>query len=222
MSRELIVTEDGSHSILHTEMKETYHSVHGAIQESKYVFIEMGLVHLFSRNERADVNILEIGFGTGLNALLSAQAAADLQITVRYATVEAYPLAREVWSKLNYPETLGDSALFEDLHSTPWESEHLLRPNFIFKKYYSTLQDINLLPQSFNLIFYDAFAPAKQPEMWIREMLAKVTDSLDAGGVLVTYCAKGQVKRDLVSLGLSVETLPGPPGKKEMVRASKI
>lgn len=221
MGRELIVTKDGSHSLLNTELNETYHSVHGAVQESRYVFVEKGLVHLLSNNGLAEVNILEIGFGTGLNALLSAQAAIELQIKLNYATVEAYPLSREVWSQLNYTDVLGDAAFFEDLHERSWDCEHPLRPNFFLKKYYASLQEIKFLPKSFNLIYYDAFAPSKQPEMWTRDILEKVTEALDHKGVFVTYCARGQLKRDLVSLGLSVETLPGPPGKKEMVRASK-
>jgi tRNA U34 5-methylaminomethyl-2-thiouridine-forming methyltransferase MnmC len=221
VGRELIVTKDGSHSLLHTELNETYHSVHGAIQESRHVFIDNGLSYVISCNGLADVNVLEIGFGTGLNALLSAQAAAQFQIKLNYATIEAFPLAREVWSKLNYTETLGDPALFESLHEVSWELEHAILPNFLLKKYYATLQEIKFLPGTFDLVYYDAFAPAKQPEMWTRDLLEKVVAAMRQKGVLVTYCARGQFKRDLASLGMKVETLPGPPGKKEMVRATK-
>lgn len=221
MGRELIVTKDGSHSLLHTELNETYHSVHGAIQESRHVFIDKGLSHILSHNGLADVNILEVGFGTGLNALLSAQAAAHFQVRLNYATIEAFPIAREVWSKLNYTDTLGDAALFETLHEASWEIEHTVLPNFLLKKYYATLQEVKLLPEAFDLIYYDAFAPAKQPEMWTHDILEKVAGTMRSNGVLVTYCARGQLKRDLVALGLKVETLPGPPGKKEMVRATK-
>jgi tRNA U34 5-methylaminomethyl-2-thiouridine-forming methyltransferase MnmC len=219
--REIIITSDGSHSLLHTELNETYHSVHGAIQESKHVFIEMGLNH-WVKNGLTEMNVLEIGFGTGLNALLSAQSARSLQVKISYATLEAFPLPREIWSKLNYCDTLGDADIFEKLHESSWDAEHTVLPNFLLKKYYSTLQDIRFLPDSFDVIFYDAFAPAKQPEMWTREILAKLLQSLRPNGVFITYCAKGQVKRDLASLGLTVETLAGPPGKKEMVRASRL
>jgi tRNA U34 5-methylaminomethyl-2-thiouridine-forming methyltransferase MnmC len=221
MPREIIVTKDGSHSLLHTEMNETYHSVHGAIQESRYVFIEKGLEYWLTLNQNRDVNVLEIGFGTALNTLLALQKGRELQVRINYASIEAFPLSRELWTRLNYSDALGDAELFELLHDVSWDAEHEITSAFLLKKYYTTLQDVALLPAAFDVIFYDAFAPAKQPEMWTPEMLEKVTTSLKPGGVFVTYCAKGQLKRDLKILGLGVETLPGPPGKKEMVRAVK-
>jgi tRNA U34 5-methylaminomethyl-2-thiouridine-forming methyltransferase MnmC len=204
---------------MHTELNETYHSVHGAIQESRYVFIEKGLEYWLTSNQNRDVNILEIGFGTALNALLTLQKARELQVKINYAALEAYPLARELWGRLNYSDTLGDAEMFEQMHEVPWDTEHLLTPAFLLKKYYTTLQDVKLLPSSFDVVYYDAFAPVKQPEMWTLEMLQKVAEAIRPEGVFVTYCARGQLKRDLKTLGLRVETLTGPPGKKEMVRA---
>lgn len=221
MSREIFITNDGSHSLLHKELNETYHSVHGAIQESKHVFIENGLSCWWALNSHRIANVLEVGFGTGLNAFLSAMLSLESQVGINYASIEAFPLAREVWSRLNYPDSLGHRELFEKLHDVSWDSEHELMPSFRLTKYYSTLQTVKLLPEAFDVVYFDAFAPSKQPEMWDLSMLEKVVNALAPGGILVTYCARGQVKRDLASLGLAVETLSGPPGKKEMTRASK-
>jgi tRNA U34 5-methylaminomethyl-2-thiouridine-forming methyltransferase MnmC len=221
LPREIIFTKDGSHSLIHTELNETYHSIHGAVQESKYVFIEKGLEFWLSLNNNHDATILEIGFGTGLNALLTLQKSVQRQTKVYYATLEAFPLPKEIWTRLNYPESLDDKELFEQLHSLPWDSEQAVTATFLLKKYYTTLQAVTLLPNSFDVVYYDAFAPSKQPEMWSMDMLEKVSTSLRQGGVFVTYCARGQLKRDLKDLNFVVETLPGPPGKKEMVRAVK-
>jgi tRNA U34 5-methylaminomethyl-2-thiouridine-forming methyltransferase MnmC len=221
LPREIILTKDGSHSLVHTELNETYHSIHGAIQESKYVFIEKGLEFWLNVNNNHDATILEIGFGTGLNALLTLQKSVQLQSKVYYATLEAFPLSKEIWTRLNYPESLGDREAFDQLHSLPWDSEHAVTDTFLLKKYYTTLQAVTLLPNSFDVVYYDAFAPSKQPEMWSMDVLEKVSNALRQRGVFVTYCAKGQLKRDLKDLNFIVETLPGPPGKKEMVRAVK-
>jgi tRNA U34 5-methylaminomethyl-2-thiouridine-forming methyltransferase MnmC len=220
--REIITTNDGSHSLFHKELNETYHSVHGAVQESAHVFIRQGLEYWLQRNSHHDVAILEVGFGTGLNALLTAIASKTQQTNVSYATIEAFPLAKEVWSKLNYGESLQALELFENIHEVSWNVEHIITPAFLLTKYYSTLQEVNLLPAAFDLVYYDAFAPSKQPEMWDVSVLQKVCDALKVSGVFVTYCAKGQLKRDLRAIGMEVETLPGPPGKKEMVRAIKV
>jgi tRNA U34 5-methylaminomethyl-2-thiouridine-forming methyltransferase MnmC len=221
VAREIIVTSDGSHSLLNTELNETYHSVHGAVQESKHVFIENGLHHWWRLSNSIEVNILEVGFGTGLNALLAFQASREQQVKINYATIEAFPLPNEVWIRLNYPATLGDEQHFHKMHEVSWDAEHEISATFHLTKYYTTLQAVRFLPQTFDVIFFDAFAPAKQPDMWTLEMLQKATDALKPGGVFVTYCARGQLKRDLKELGFRVETLPGPPGKKEMVRGIK-
>jgi tRNA U34 5-methylaminomethyl-2-thiouridine-forming methyltransferase MnmC len=219
MAVEIITTSDGSHSLLNRELNETYHSVHGAVQESIHVFIKNGFDHLLQNANPENMAILEIGFGTGLNALLTMQHAASLKNQITYTSLEAYPVAEEIWSKLNYPSSAEMQTFFKDLHQASWNTEVSITPNFKLTKLHQTLQHTTLAAASFDLVYFDAFAPSKQPEMWTLEMLGKVVDRMRQEAVFVTYCAKGQLKRDLKSLGLTVETLPGPPGKKEMVRA---
>ena len=220
MAIEIITTSDGSHSLLNTQLNETYHSVHGAIRESIHVFINKGFELVIDRDHPKEIHILEIGFGTGLNALLTLQKSLAISVKVFYTTVETFPLAEDVWSKLNYTETLGSREYFEKIHHAPWMQWQEITPNFQLFKINGTLQQTSFPDNKYDLIYFDAFAPNKQPEMWEVDVLKKVTDHLNVNGVFVTYCAKGQLKRDLKSLGLEVETLEGPPGKKEMVRGT--
>lgn len=222
MAVEIITTSDGSHSLLNKEMNETYHSVHGAVQESVHVFIKNGFDFLLQRSHPDTIAILEIGFGTGLNALLTVQHTSSLKTQVIYTSLEAYPVPEEIWSKLNYASSPGAQSVFNDLHRATWNTEVAVTSAFRLLKLHQTLQQATLSPASFDLVYFDAFAPNKQPEMWTTEVLGKVVSLMKRGAVFVTYCAKGQLKRDLKSLGLTVETLPGPPGKKEMVRASRL
>jgi tRNA U34 5-methylaminomethyl-2-thiouridine-forming methyltransferase MnmC len=217
---ELIVTSDGSHSLLNTSLDETYHSRHGALQESLHVFIKHGL-HFFEEKNPSKISILEIGFGTGLNALLTAQDVIHKPIQVEYTSLEAFPVEEEIWSQLNYADTEDSKQVFNRLHKASWSKPELIQSNFILTKLHTTLQQVDLSSSSFDVVFYDAFAPNKQPEMWELPMLQKVVERLSSNGVFVTYCAKGQLKRDLRSLGLNVESLQGPPGKKEMIRATR-
>jgi tRNA U34 5-methylaminomethyl-2-thiouridine-forming methyltransferase MnmC len=221
---QLITTSDGSHSLLNTTLNETYHSVHGAIRESAYVFIKNGLEYFIQLHKPQQVSILEVGFGTGLNALMTLQASLQTDIPVHYATLEAYPISSETAQLLNYARVLNfnnANHYFARLHDEPWEQERAIEKNFFIEKLKSKIQDVFFLPFSFDLIYFDAFAPSKQPEMWEMNVLQKIEAVMKPGAVFVTYCARGQLKRDLKSLGLIVETLPGPPGKKEMVRATK-
>ena len=219
-SIQVIATGDGSHSLLNTALQETYHSRHGAVQESSHVFIDHGLRVVQAIQPRKEIRLLEVGFGTGLNALLTFMESQRNHLPVVYESWELHPLAPEIVQQLNYGAMLGDPMAFEAIHQVPWEINTALSPEFVlFKHKGNVLADE--FKGMFDLIYYDAFAPSKQPELWSLEMLKKVTDQLGPGGVWVTYCAKGQVKRDLASLGLMVETLPGPPGKKEMVRATR-
>ncbi|HOX83228.1 MAG TPA: tRNA (5-methylaminomethyl-2-thiouridine)(34)-methyltransferase MnmD [Chryseolinea sp.] len=221
-SVKIITTSDGSHSLFNEELNETYHSVHGAVQESNHVFIQSGLHYFIDAFKPKTIFILEIGFGTGLNALLTIKAAQQLpSLTFNYTTLEAFPLDEEVWSQLNYADDLKLKDEFHSLHSVLWEVDNRILPNFQFQKQHIKLQEVIFRPSSFDIIFFDAFAPNKQPELWEIDALKKVTEALNTNGVFVTYCAKGQLKRDLKSLGLIVQTIPGPPGKKEMVRAIK-
>ena len=217
----LITTADGSHSLYRADLDETYHSRHGAIQESMHVFIHQGLDFLTGLTDKKQIAVLEIGFGTGLNALLAAEAASRTGRAITYTSLEALPVAEPLWSELNYAQDPQEQARFESLHRAPWGVLTAIQRDFGLLKMHQTLQEAVLTPGLFDLVFFDAFAPAKQPEMWELPMLDKVTQAMGDKSVFVTYCAKGQLKRDLRDLGLQVETLPGPPGKKEMVRAVK-
>lgn len=215
---EIIITSDGSHTLRNKSLNETYHSVHGAVQESMHVFIRNGLDYFRREHKTKHVSILEVGFGTGLNALLTLQYARENSISIWYHTLELYPLPVEVWSKLNYGND--DTKLFADIHQSPWEIECSISPGFSITKQKASLLDVKL-DLRYDVIYFDAFAPSIQPALWELDSLERVTNNLNHGGIFVTYSAKGQLKRDLRSLGLQVETLPGPPGKLQMVRASK-
>lgn len=216
---QFITTADGSHSLLNTALDETYHSRHGAIQESLHVFINKGFDFFIERHHTLEIHILEIGFGTGLNALLTLQQAVKRSIKVYYTSIEAFPLAEDIWRKLNYSDTVGSPDEFIQLHQAPWSVWQSIHNQFHLLKLADTFQNASLAPASYDLIYFDAFAPNKQPELWELPVIERTAQLLKPGGVFVTYCAKGQLKRDLKSVGLTLETLDGPPGKKEMVRA---
>ena len=213
---EIITTSDGSHTIRNTALNETYHSIHGAIQESMHVFILNGLQEFHLRSHQSSISVLEVGFGTGLNAFLTLEYAQRHNISVRYTSLEPFPLSREFWLRLNYGGS--DNAEFLRIHETPWDVAHALSPNFTILKRKASLQEV-FLESVYDVVYFDAFAPAISPELWTLQSLRKSTEKITHGGVFVTYSAKGQVKRDLRDLGGTVETLPGPPGKREMVRA---
>lgn len=212
----IVTTADGSHSLYIAEFDEHYHSVHGAIQESKHVFIDAGLRPLASLPQ---LNILEIGFGTGLNALLTFLSAPDQKI--HYTSLEAFPVEASVASSLNYCGLLGsnEQAFFENMHNCEWERDIIISENFSLHKMKAKLQEAEFEMQ-FDLVYFDAFAPRVQPELWTEEIFSKLFSVMTANSILVTYCAKGEVKRNLKKAGFIVETLPGPPGKREMVRGS--
>lgn len=216
----VILTGDGSHSLLNTELDETYHSRHGALQESEYVFIKQGLGYWLERNKQEQLAILEVGLGTALNAWLTFQSTVLADRKVRYFAIEKFPLMKELWQQLNY--ATHELELFEKIHALPWNSWQQVTPRAALFKSESALQAVALPDLNFDIVYYDAFAPNKQPDMWTVEVLQKVVTKLQTGGVFVTYCAKGQLKRDLKALGLEVESLPGPPGKREMIRAIKL
>lgn len=218
-SLEIIVTGDGSHSLLNKTLNETYHSVHGARRESEHVFIKHGLEYFVTRFNKKFVSILEVGFGTGLNALLTTKFISE--VSIDYTSIENAPIDESVWSKLNYAASPEEHEVFEKIHRASWENFVAISPSFKIRKVRASLNDVSFLSE-FDVIYFDAFAPNKQPDMWTAEVLKKMFDALKAPGVLVTYCAQGQVKRDLKSVGFKVEALPGPPGKREMTRALKI
>lgn len=220
MQKEFMITEDGSHTIYLPEMDEHYHSVHGAIQESVHIYIQQGLLQT-TKNE---VSILEIGFGTGLNAYLTYCYAKQMKIKVNYFSLEKYPLTETDYSRLNYPGVIfpEHSSVFELIHRAEWDIFTEICTGFRLQKIHADLLNFqfNSTPQ-FDLVYYDAFAPGKQPEMWSDEILQKVAASVKIDGIIVTYCAKGTVRRSLMSSGFEMERLPGPVGKKEILRGKK-
>lgn len=221
---ELVVTEDGSHTLYSAELNETYHSRHGAIRESMHVFIRQGFRHYLSMTGRKEIKIFELGLGTGLNALLTAMEAGKFNCRVYYEVLEPYPLGPELYSRLNYGNLLpgtGAMDLLVKIHKTGWSADQHLTGKFILNKKMSRFEEYDPCDHDFDILYYDAFAPGKQPEIWEPELLQKAFDMLIPGGILVTYCAQGNFKRNLKKAGFNIETLSGPPGKKEMVRADK-
>jgi tRNA U34 5-methylaminomethyl-2-thiouridine-forming methyltransferase MnmC len=219
----IITTGDGSHSLLNTALNETYHSVHGAIRESKHVFIKEGLEFFLDKTGKKEIRIFEIGFGTGLNTFLSVLHAIQSGIRMHYQSWEKFPIERDIYTKLNYADGLGSRELFLQLHEVAWNRKVSVTDAFTLEKRNGDLiMDSIACDEAYDIVFYDAFAPSKQAEMWTPEVLKKTVGQLNRNGVWVTYCAKGQLKRDLKALGLRVESLPGPPGKREMLRAGII
>jgi tRNA U34 5-methylaminomethyl-2-thiouridine-forming methyltransferase MnmC len=215
----LIETADGSHSLRSEVFGETYHSTHGAIQESKHVFINAGL-HWRAQG-RQDLDVLEIGFGTGLNAFLTLLEAEKHPWKVAYVGIEPYPIAEKLAAELNYPSRLQatpqQNARFLEMHTCPMGEQKHFSNHFTFKKHEHMLD----MRGAFDVVYFDAFAPDTQPELWQTDFLRPIYDALRAEGVFVTYCAKGSVRRCLIELGFKVEKLAGPPGKREMLRATK-
>lgn len=213
-------TADGSHTLFVPELNEHYHSVNGAIQESKHVFIDAGLHHLHKDN----ISILEIGFGTGLNTYLTLLDKVDSSSVIHYSGCELYPLPDDVIRKINYPQILEKNAdLFYRLHQTEWGCEVEISPHFFLNKIHADFTHLDFLSDKdvFDLVYYDAFAPDKQSDVWSQDIFDYIYKHTSQDGVLVTYCAKGIVRRMLQQSGYSVERLQGPPGKREMLRAIK-
>jgi len=223
MKRELRETADGSMTIYLPEMDEHYHSYHGALQEAKHVFIENGIKR-FPKKDKDIISVFELGLGTGLNALLTAIWAERNQQKVAYFGLEAFPVELEMNFEMKYDRLITDyesKNLFTKIIEAPWEAKTEISTFFQLCKCQSKIQTL-LVNQKFDIIYFDAFGPRAQEEMWDFEILEKTTSMLNPNGLFVTYCAKGQLKRDLKTLGLKVETLPGPPGKREMTIAWNI
>lgn len=219
----LITTDDGSHSLYVPTLNETYHSFHGAVQESRHVFLEMGLKHRVDQGLK-NVHIFEVGLGTGLNALLTAEFAFKYQTPIQFTSIEAFPVDNNLVEQLNYASHLQAPEAkwwFEIIHKSTWNKDVVVNPFFTLHKVQAKLEEYQAPQNTFDIIYFDAFAPNKQAELWDVKILFEIAQSMQQEGVFVTYCAKGQLKRDLQSIDLKVETLAGPPGKKEMVRATK-
>jgi tRNA U34 5-methylaminomethyl-2-thiouridine-forming methyltransferase MnmC len=216
-SKMIVITADGSDTIYVPGLNEHYHSVNGAVQESEHIFIKNGLDFC-----KADpVNIFEVGFGTGLNAFLTA-VKADKGRSVNYTSVEKYPLSVSVIKALNYPMFVRENVrnVFDSIHSAGWEDYHSVSKYFKLRKMNLDLIT-DKLSGSYELIYFDAFGPDKQPEMWSKDVFGKIAAITAKNGILVTYSAKGEVKRTLRSVGFEVSLLPGPPGKRQIIRAVK-
>ncbi|MCS6821391.1 MAG: tRNA (5-methylaminomethyl-2-thiouridine)(34)-methyltransferase MnmD [Microscillaceae bacterium] len=224
MSLEIVETADGSHSIFSTDFGENYHSRHGALQESKHVFIEAGLNYVLTYKEKID--LLEVGLGTALNALLTLQTVLDVPAEVHYVGLEPLPVPMELVKQLNYPQLLSADGYLQDfffkIHECPWEEKVEILGNFSITKHQTSLESFSTNFPSFDLVYFDAFAPVKHPVLWEVPALQHLHSLMRVGGILVTYCAKGQFKRNLKEVGFLVEALPGPKGKREMTRATKI
>lgn len=216
---ELERTADGSYTLYVPELDEHYHSVKGALTESQHIFIEMGLKH----SPAPEPRILEIGLGTGLNAFLTLIAAEEMQRKVHYTGIERYPLAEETLRQLDYPGIIGKKHEedYYAIHQAPWEKETNLSPWFTLHKSEGDFTR-HTFQKGYDIIYFDAFAPEKQPEMWEQALFNTLYNVLNEGGILTTYCAKGVVRRMLQTAGFTVERLPGPPGgKREILRATK-
>lgn len=212
-------TADGSYTLYVPELDEHYHSVKGALTESQHIFIDMGLKH----SSITAPHILEIGLGTGLNCVLTLLEAKESQRHVYYTGIERYPLNEEIIRKLNYPSIIGKECEndYFAIHQAPWEEDVCLSPWFTLHKMEGDFTHYSF-EQKYDIIYFDAFAPEKQPEMWEQSLFDNLYQVLNEGGILTTYCAKGVVRRMLQTAGFKVERLPGPPGgKREILRATK-
>jgi len=221
--KKIIISEDGSHTIELIGKNEQYHSTHGAIQESKHVYIQHGLARI-SQNKQ-QINILEVGMGTGLNVLLSYQYALKNQLHINYTAIEAYPLENKIWSQLNYAKLIEDkndlSAIYHKIHISEWNKELLLNDQFHMKKINRPIQETQLKDNYFDLVYFDAFNPDLEPQLWSAEVFSNLYHSMKMDSLLSTYSTKGIIKRALKSCGFSIEKKPGPPGKREILNAIK-
>lgn len=224
MKREIITTGDGSSTIHIPEWNEQYHSKHGAIQEARHVFIEMGLKKILERDNCKEISILEIGFGTGLNAMVTWEAIEAKEIFINYTGVEAYPVAVEEIIQLNFAEEIkleNSKAIFNKLHESSWEEANKISENLTLtkqQKFFHQIEDVD----TYDLIYFDAFGARVQPDLWTVEIFEKMFKATKQDGILVTYAAKGSVRRAMLEVGYKVERLQGPPGKREMLRATKV
>ena len=223
MKRKIVLTDDGSHSIFLEEVNQHYHSHFGAFQESNHIFIEAGFCSDIL-SDLETVSILEIGFGTGLNALLTYFKAKELQKKVYYETLELYPLIKEEVLQLNYPSLLPYSdakEIFTILHEFSWNKEQIISEDFTLYKRQISAVNASYTTNYFDLVYFDAFSPEVQPELWTKEVFKPIYQSMKKNSILLTYCTKGSVKKILIEIGFKIEKLPGPEGKREILRGKK-
>lgn len=222
MNRKVVKTADGSDTISVDELGVSYHSKHGAIQESIHVFIEAGLAFYKTQMpDKQSIRVFEMGLGTGLNALLTCQYAHKNSVNISYTAVEQYPATKEEVSVLNYSSLLQDDTnILTNIHASEWEKATGISDTFSFKKVHTSLQEY-VPDERYDIVYYDAFAPNAQPELWTTDIFSKLYSMMSDNAILVTYCSKGDVRRAMLSVGFDVQKIPGPPGKREMLRATK-
>ena len=219
-SLQIVSTKDGSQTILNTELDSTYHSRHGALTESQHVFIDKGLRKQIEKGVTS-VTLLEMGLGTGLNALLTAIEANKLNIRINYHALELYPVPEGVWKAYGLPEELSENRdLYDAIQLAEWDKEVMINSDFSITKHNISILDFQPSVK-FDLIYYDAFEPETQPELWTQEVFEKLFNWTNLNGVLTTYCCKGYVRRNMIGAGFEVEKVPGPPGKREMIVAQR-
>jgi tRNA U34 5-methylaminomethyl-2-thiouridine-forming methyltransferase MnmC len=217
---QLVTTKDGSFTVLNRLLGSTYHSRHGALTESKHVFLAKGLEKRIE-DGMIEVNILEMGFGTGLNALITTEVAELRSLQVNYHALELFPLPESIWKNYELPaELLQKKKVFSAIHESPWNKSEAITPSLTLTKQQTSL--LEFVPElKFDVVYYDAFEPETQPELWTNDVFGKLFDAMNVNGILTTYCCKGYVRRNMLYAGFKVEKIPGPPGKREMIRAIK-
>ncbi len=211
-------TADGSDTLYSSVFEAHYHSSHGAKQESNHVFIQEGLKHYLSVTQKDNASILEIGMGTGLNVLLTLLNSETTQIS--YTALEGYPVSLALSKELNYASNSTGKSYFDLIHECPWEKWISLSETFRLFKNHALFEDV-VYREKYDIVYFDAFAPSTQPHLWTVDLLRPIVDAMNPNGILVTFCAQGAFKRELKALGMEVERVPGPPGKREMTRAIK-
>ena len=218
MKSEIVRTLDGSDTLYNSQVDDHYHSINGAIGESKHIFISAGLLSL----EKDVLSVFELGFGTGLNALLTAFEAGKNNLIIHYSSIEKYPLDNKLAARLNYPGIIGGDSgvIYNKIIEAPWDVETAISPNFYLEKIKGGIEEF-ITEKMFDLVYFDAFGPEKQPEMWSGEIISKISSMMKPASVFVTYSSRGELKRLLKSLNFTVKHLPGPPGKREFTRAIK-
>ncbi|QIL76242.1 tRNA (5-methylaminomethyl-2-thiouridine)(34)-methyltransferase MnmD [Hymenobacter sp. HDW8] len=220
---EVRVTQDGSSTLYVPALNEHYHSTHGAVQEAQHVYLGAGLEPALASG--GQIQVLEIGFGTGLNALLTLQRGLSAPQLIHYDTLEKYPLPPHVVAALGVERYILNPELQEfhyQLHAAPWNEAVPITSRFTLRKLHTALQDFALPAAHYNAVYFDAFAPEKQPDMWTDAVFDQLFAATAPGGILTSYCAKGSFRRSLKAAGWVVEKIPGPPGKREMTRARKL
>ena len=218
MNSEFIITEDGSHTLFVPAIDECYHSTHGAVQESRHIFIEAGL----KQSAKTEISVLEIGFGTGLNAFLTLIEAEQSSNQIQYTSLELYPLEVEKALQLNYADGYSPEieSCFKQLQTSAWNIKVPISTFFTLEKIKADFTKYNFT-EMYDVIYFDAFSPEKQPEMWSQEQFETLFAHCNTGAILTTYCAKGIVRRAMQAAGFTVERLQGPPGKREILRGTK-